>query len=162
MEQEITKMPFRGFYGNYQHNLDAKGRAFITAKFKDGLEPGFMLTKGLENCLAGYQYDVWHKMALDLRDIPDTDVDGVRFKRYFFGSAIECEVDKQGRFSIPQGLRDYAQLTKEICFVGMMDHFEIWDAAKWKEASGRYDCNADIQAEKMQKYLRPSGVRDAV
>ena len=162
MEQETKKMPFRGFYGNYQHNLDAKGRAFITAKFRDGLEPGFILTKGIETCLIGYQYDEWQKLANNLSGIPFTDEDGRSFKRFFIGNAVECEVDKQGRFNIPQNLRDYAQLIKEICFVGMMDHFEIWDAAKWKEASGRYDCNADIQAEKMQKYLTPSGIRDAV
>ena len=162
MEQEITKTPFRGFYGNYQHNLDAKGRAFITAKFKDGLDSGFMLAKGLDDCLVGYQHDKFHEMVNYLKEIPFTDLDGREFKRFFSGHAVDCEVDKQGRFSIPQNLRDYAGLTKDICFVGMIDHFEIWDAEKWRKASEHYDCNAEIQAEKMQKYLKPTGVREAV
>ena len=162
MEQEITKTPFRGFYGNYQHNLDAKGRAFITAKFKDGLDSGFMLAKGLDSCLIGYQYDKFDVMMNRLKDIPYTDFDGRGFNRYFAGFAVDCEVDKQGRFSIPQSLRDYAGLTKDICFVGMIDHFEIWDAEKWKKASEQYDRNAEIQAEKMQKYLSPTSAREAV
>lgn len=161
MEQEDIKS-FRGFYGNHLHSLDIKNRAFIPAKFKDGLGASFMLTKGLDTCLFGYQTDKWDKITEDLADIPFTDGDGREFLRFFIGNAVDCEVDKQGRFGVPQSLRDYAQLTKDICFVGMMDHFEIWDAARWKEASGKYDCNADTKAEKMQKYLKNGRKIDSV
>lgn len=153
---EEKKSAFRGFYGSHQHTLDAKNRAFVPSRFKDGLADGFMLTKGLDSCLFGYQYAEWDKFVELLKDIPFTDSDGREFVRFFIGNAVECEVDKQGRFVVPQNLRDHAQLTKDLCFVGLMDHFEIWDSAKWKEASGRYDCNAGVQAEKMQKYLKPA------
>jgi MraZ protein len=139
-----------------------KNRAFVPSKFKEGLVSGFMLTKGLDSCLFGYQYEEWEKFTNRLKDIPFTDSDGREFIRFFIGNAIDCEVDKQGRFGIAQNLREHAQLSKELCFVGMMDHFEIWDSAKWKEASGRYDCNADIQAEKMQKYLKSAATSGAV
>ena len=169
MEQEIKensmeekKAAFRGFYGNHHHTLDAKNRAFVPAKFKDGLDSVFMLTKGIEKCLVGYQVAEWEKYVEHLKQIPFTDRDGRNFVRLFAGNAIDCEVDKQGRFSIPQSLREYGQLTKEICFVGLMDHFEIWDSAVWAEVSGRLDYDADIQAEKMQKYLKPSLESSAV
>jgi MraZ protein len=160
--RENRKISFRGFYGNHQHTLDVKNRAFVPAKFKDGLVSGFMLTKGLDTCLFGYQYEEWQRFMRRLQDIPFTDSDGREFIRFFIGNAVDCEVDKQGRFNIPSNLREHAQLTKDLCFVGMMDHFEVWDSARWKEASGRYDCNADIQAEKMQKYLKASSSIDAV
>jgi len=155
-DQAEKKAVFRGFYGNYQHTLDLKNRAFVPAKFKDGLGSRFMLTKGLDTCLIGYHDDDWKNMTASLVDIPFTDGDGRSFIRFFIGSAVDSEVDKQGRFGIPQNLRDYAHLTKDICFIGMMDHFEIWDSAKWREESGKYDSSADIQAEKMQKYLKRS------
>ena len=163
MEQEgIVKTDFRGFYGNHQHSLDVKNRAFVPSKFKDGLGSRFMLTKGLDTCLFGFHDDEWKKVTTNLKEIPFTDGDGREFLRFFVGSAEDCEVDRQGRFGIPQSLRDYAQLTKDICFVGMMDHFEVWDSARWKEASGKYDAGADIHAEKMQKYLKPAPKADCV
>jgi MraZ protein len=162
VEPEIKKTIFRGFFGNYQHTLDVKNRAFVPSKFKEGLGSGFMLTKGLDTCLFGYHDDEWSKMTDNLGDIPFTDGDGREFVRFFIGNAVECEVDRQGRFGIPQSLRDYAQLAKEIYFVGMIGHFEIWDSSKWKEASSKYDCSADMKAEKMQKYLRRPKTSDAV
>ena len=156
MEQETKKTLFRGFYGNYQHNLDTKGRAFVTAKFKDGLEGGFMLAKGPEYCLNGYQYDKWQIIVDKLQMKQYDDDDAQKFYRFFVGHAVDCEVDSQGRFTIPSTLREYANLTKDISFVGMIDHFEIWDAAKWKEISNRYDHNVDVLSEKMRIYLRPS------
>jgi MraZ protein len=160
VEQEVKEISFRGFYGNHHHTIDVKNRAFVPAKFKDGLASGFMLTKGIEHCLSGYPFDEWEKMTNKIKDIPFTDTAGREFIRFFSSNAESCDVDKQGRFSISQSLREYAQLTKEICFIGMMDHFEIWDSGKWRDESNRYDCNAEIQAEKMQKYIRSSGESD--
>jgi MraZ protein len=160
--QEAQKSRFRGFYGNHHHSLDAKNRAFAPAKFKDHLTSGFVLTKGLDNCIFGYRLDEWFKLADNLCEIPFTDGDGRAFNRNFLGNAEDCDIDRQGRFSIPQNLREYAKLTKDISFVGMMDHFEIWDSARWKEANVIYDFSAEERAEKMQKYLKPSKPVDAV
>jgi MraZ protein len=133
--------------------LDAKGRAFVPAKFKDGLNPRFMLTKGLGNCLVGYPMDEWLTLTKKLRGIPLSDREGSEFKGFFIGSAFCCEPDPQWRFGIDSKLREYAQLTKEIVFVGQIDYFQVWDAARWNDVSAKYDSNADVLAEKMQKYL---------
>jgi len=153
VEQESSERPFRGFFGHYNHALDVKNRAFIPAKFRGGLAPGFMLTKGIDTCLIGYPFEDWHRIVNNFKKVPFTDAAGREFIRFFNGSVYDCDVDKQMRFCIPLELREYAQLNKDICFVGMIDYFEIWDSARWKEASSKYDGNASLQAEKMQKYL---------
>ena len=155
MEQGEAKSAVRRFAGNYLHTLDAKNRAFIPKKYKDALAPVFVITKGPDTCLFGYQNDAWEQMLANLEEIPFTDSEGREFIRNFVGYSADCEVDSQGRFVIPLELREYAKLTKEITFVGAIDHIEIWDSALRKDGSARYDRNADIHAEKMQKYLKP-------
>ena len=144
---------FRGFYGNFKHSLDAKGRIAVPVKFRDGLGATFMLTKGNDECLVCYSHDEWNAIAEKLDNIPFTDREGREFARHVFGSAQDCEVDKQGRVNINEDLRAYASLIKDVCFVGMRKHFEIWDTERHKAASGKYDGHADVLAEKMQKYL---------
>ncbi|MCL2060461.1 MAG: division/cell wall cluster transcriptional repressor MraZ [Oscillospiraceae bacterium] len=155
MEQETKISSFRGFFGNHHHTIDVKNRAFVPAKFRDGLASGFMLTKGFETCLIGYSNEEWHKMMVNYSTAPKLETDCRDFIRGFSGNSHECEVDKQGRFSIPQYLQEYAKITKDFCFVGMIDHFEIWDSALWREENIKYDRSADVKAEKMQKYLKP-------
>lgn len=153
MEQEDRKFTFRGFYGNHHHSLDVKNRAFVPAKFKQALSSGFMLTKGFDNCLHGYTFEEWDKLTSRFDPIPFTNSDGRKFKRSFVGNATDVEVDKQMRFLIPQDLREYAHLSKEICFIGMKDYFEIWDSESLRKLNVEYDINAEELAEKMQKYL---------
>ena len=153
VEQEVEQRQFRGFFGNYQHSLDIKGRVFIPSKYRDGLASCFMLTKGLDGCLVVYSMKEWDTITVKLERIPITDKAGREFVRFFFANATECEMDKQGRIGISQDLRDYAGLVKDVCFAGARNYVEVWDYGKWKNNSNGYDSNADELAEKMQKYL---------
>ena len=153
MEQTTEKKQFRGFFGNYRHSVDAKGRVFIPSNYRKGLSSCFMLTKGLDRCLVAYSMEEWDKIAEVLGKIPFTDRSGREFARFFFSSAIDCEPDKQGRICIPQELREYAELEKDVCFTGAKTYVEIWNYDRWKSNSSVYDSNADVLAEKMQKYL---------
>ena len=144
---------FRGFYGNFRHSLDTKGRIAVPVKFRGGLGELFMLAKGNDDCLVGYALDEWEAIAERLGRIPVTDREGREFARHVFGSAQDCEVDKQGRVNINEDLRAYANLSKDVCFVGVRRYFEIWDSDRYRSASGKYDGHADVLAEKMQKYL---------
>ena len=152
MEEEVKKNKFRGFFGNYQHSLDTKGRVFIPAKFREGLEDSFMLTKGLDDCLIAYSFVEWDKFTRNLEKVPFTDVDARELRRQIYSSAIECEQDKQGRILINTDLRDLVGLTKDVSFVGTMDNFEIWDQQKWIESKQKFG-DTQVLAEKMQKYL---------
>jgi len=124
------------FYGEYQHSVDAKGRVIIPSKFREGLGEKFILTKGLDNCLFAYSLEEWSNLEAKLRSLPFTDKDVRAFVRFFFAGAAEVEVDKQGRILIPQNLREYAGLEKDVYIIGVSTRVEVWDKSKWESYSG--------------------------
>lgn len=119
------------FMGEYQHNLDSKGRIIVPAKFRDGLGESFVITRGLDNCLFAYPMDEWKILEEKLKKLPLTKKAARSFTRFFLSGASECEIDKQGRINIPQSLRTYANLTKECIVIGVSNRIEIWDQAQW-------------------------------
>lgn len=137
------------FYGEYQHSVDQKGRVIVPSKFREGLGESFIVTKGLDNCLFAYSSDEWTNLENKLKALPFTDKDVRAFVRFFFAGATECEVDKQGRILIPQNLREYAKLEKDIYVIGVSTRVEIWDKSSWESYSGDDNIGADKIAEKM-------------
>lgn len=137
------------FYGEYQHIIDPKGRVIVPSRFRDGLGEKFILTKGLDNCLFVYSSQEWSNLETKLKALPFTDKDVRSFVRFFFAGATECEVDKQGRILIPQNLREYAGLEKDVCVIGVSTRVEVWDKDKWGKYSGEDNVSADKIAEKM-------------
>jgi len=101
------------FMGEHQHNIDAKGRLFIPARFREDLGDSFVLTKGLDGCLFAYTREEWDALEQKLKTLPFTKGDARAFVRFFFSGAATCEVDKQGRILIPGNLREFAQLEKD-------------------------------------------------
>ncbi len=137
------------FYGEYQHTIDPKGRAIVPSKFREGLGEKFILTKGLDGCLFAYSSEEWTSLENKLKSLPFTDKDVRAFIRFFFSGATECEVDKQGRILIPQNLREYAALEKEIYIIGVSSRVEIWKKAAWEAYNSDDNISADKIAEKM-------------
>ncbi len=121
------------FMGEYQHNIDIKGRMIVPAKFRDGLGESFVLTRGLDQCLFAYPMEEWKVLEEKLKKLPLTKKDARTFTRFFFSGAIECEVDKQGRINIPQTLRTYSNLEKECIIIGVSNRVEVWAKDKWDE-----------------------------
>lgn len=136
------------FMGEYQHSIDAKGRVIIPSKFRDELGDKFVLTRGLDNCLFIFPQEEWQKFEEKLLNLPVASKDARAFVRYFFSSAIECEIDKQGRLTIPQNLKDHARIEKEIVTIGVMSRVEIWSKQEW-ESYGEENLGYDEIAEKM-------------
>jgi len=137
------------FYGEYQHTVDPKGRAIVPSKFREGLGEKFILTKGLDSCLFAYSSEEWTSLENKLKTLPFTDKDVRAFIRFFFSGATECEVDKQGRILIPQNLREYATLEKDISIIGVSSRVEIWNKTTWENYSSDDNISADKIAEKM-------------
>ena len=111
------------FYGEYQHTLDQKGRAIIPSKFREGLGPQFILTKGLDSCLFAYSLSEWLRIEEKLKALPFTDKDVRSFVRFFFRELLNV-IDKQGRILVPVNLREYAHLKGYIyirCFFKSRD-----------------------------------------
>ncbi len=117
--------------GEYSHNLDAKGRIIVPAKFRENLGETFVLTRGLDRCLFVYPEVEWRLLEDKLKQLPLTKKDARKFTRFFLSGATELEIDKQGRISIPQPLRTYANLSKQCTVIGVSNRIEIWDADEW-------------------------------
>ncbi len=107
------------FMGEYDHQLDTKGRMIIPSKFRYDLNERFIITRGLDKCLFGYTLDEWQQIEEKMKTLPMTKKDARKFMRMFFSGAVEVELDKQGRINIPQNLRKYANLTKECTVISV-------------------------------------------
>lgn len=116
--------------GEYQYTLDAKGRIMVPAKIKDDLGGQFILAKGLDNCLFMYPIEGWMKLEERIRD--SSMVESRSVARFLFASAVQVETDKQGRFLIPQYLREYAGLDKDVTIIGASVRAEIWSKERWE------------------------------
>lgn len=120
------------FTGEYKHSVDAKNRLSIPSKFREKLGGSFFMTKGLDHCLFIFPEAEWEQFVAKLKALPVTNPQARAFARTFFSGAVECEVDKQGRILIPQNLRDYASIDKEVYVNGAGARVEIWEAQKWE------------------------------
>ena len=116
--------------GEFQHNIDAKGRLFIPAKFREELGKMFIITKGLDGCLFVYSASAWEVLEDNINQLPLSK--SRNLQRFFFSSAADCVPDAQGRVLIPQNLREYAALQKEVPIIGVSGRVEIWNTARWK------------------------------
>ncbi len=87
--------------GEYSHTIDSKGRMIVPAKFRTELGERFIVTKGFDGCLYGYSISEWQSIEEKVKTLPlITGKDARNFTRFFFSSAIECELDSQGRILI--------------------------------------------------------------
>ena len=121
------------FMGEFQHNIDTKGRVIVPAKFREGLGERFVVTRGLDRCLFAYPLEEWKLLENKLKKLPLTKKDARAFTRFFFSGAVECEVDKQGRINIPQPLRQYAKLEKACVVIGVSNRIEFWAEDSWED-----------------------------
>ncbi len=113
--------------GEFHHNIDEKGRLVIPTKFREELQNNFIITKGLEKCLCIYTQDSFNNLVRQIDALSFTKKDVRTFTRFFYSSANECEMDKNGRINIVNNLKSYAELEKECIIVGVNDHAEIWN-----------------------------------
>ncbi|MDD6038034.1 MAG: division/cell wall cluster transcriptional repressor MraZ [bacterium] len=123
------------FTGEYNHSIDAKGRVIVPSKFREQLGEEFVVTKGLDGCLFVYPKEEWTSIEEKFRNVPLTTKDARKFSRFFFSGAATCEVDKQGRILLPNNLREYADLQKDIVSAGVLNRVEIWSKERWLDNS---------------------------
>ncbi|PSK96814.1 MraZ protein [Murinocardiopsis flavida] len=119
------------FLGTHSPRLDEKGRLFLPAKYRDELSGGLVITKGQERCLYAFPMGEFHRITDALRTAPVTAKAVRDYSRVFFASASDEVPDKQGRITIPAGLRAYAGLERDCVVIGANTRLEIWDAAAW-------------------------------
>jgi MraZ protein len=120
------------FIGTYEHSLDPKGRVILPRKFRDELGQDMVFTKGIERCLYVFPLAEFQAFADKLRSLPLTERPSRDFVRVFVAGASQESADAQGRVVIPQPLREYASLTKDVVVVGQLSRIEIWDRGEWE------------------------------
>ncbi len=135
--------------GEYEHSLDVKGRLILPVKIREILGEKFIITKGLDGCLFGFSKSEWSNFEEKLKTLPLTNKNARDFVRFFLSGAIECEIDKQGRFLIASNLREYASLEKEIVIIGIGTRIELWNKGKWKNYNNKDNISADDIAQNM-------------
>lgn len=121
------------FIGEYRHSLDTKGRLAIPVKFRDALERGAVVTKGIDRCLVLYPLKEWNMLAERISQLPPNQADARAYSRSTFAAAMDVECDKQGRIIVPEYLRTYAQMKKNLILAGLYNRLELWDEAVWQE-----------------------------
>lgn len=132
---EVSAVEIANFFGTFTPKLDDKGRLFLPAKFRPRLEGGIVLTRGQENCIFGWTPESFNEFTDRVRTAPFTNKKSRNFLRMLFSGASSELPDKQGRISVPQVLRDWAQLERDCVVVGAMDRIEIWDSERWNAFS---------------------------
>ncbi|MBQ8541243.1 MAG: division/cell wall cluster transcriptional repressor MraZ [Clostridia bacterium] len=119
--------------GEYNHNLDAKGRIILPSKLREEIGDTFYVTRYFESCLAVFSVEEFERLGKSMQSLPGNMRDVRRIQRVIITGAHLCEVDKQGRFVVPPQLRTHAGLEKELVIVGNGTHAEIWDSNRWNE-----------------------------
>ncbi len=127
------------FLGEYQHALDDKGRVVLPRKFRDDLEKGCVITKGQEHCIYVFTMDRWQEEMEKVSKLPRTNRRARDFSRSFFAGASDQKLDRQGRVAIPENLRRFASLEKDVTVVGVADYIEIWSTSAWDDAVAEAD-----------------------
>lgn len=139
------------FIGEYQHNLDSKGRVAVPAKFREQLKEGTIITRGLDRCLFVFSKSEWETLAKKLVALPLAQANSRAFVRLMLAGAMDAELDNQGRILIPDYLRDYAGLKKKVVVAGLYSRVEIWDGENWKRYKSKTESSSDEIAEKLSE-----------
>ena len=124
------------FIGEFQVSFTGLGRIVLPKKIRELLKGNsFIVTKGFDKCLAGFDKQDWEDRANELLQVSLLEQENLDKRRFVFSSASSLEIDEQGRFVIPKNLLEFAGVSKKVVIIGVGDHFEFWDEEKWVEKS---------------------------
>lgn len=124
------------FSGKHYYTVDSKGRIIIPAPYREiifaNYSPRLYVTNALfDKCLYLYPVEEWNKLQEFIKSKPRSDEAIKFFMRRVIASAMEVEMDKQGRILIPYALREDAQINEDVVIVGQIDRIEIWNKEEW-------------------------------
>ncbi len=130
------------FRGRYQHSLDDKGRVAIPQRFRESLESqeknvSLVVTVEPDECLVVYPESAWRELEEKVSSLPQMNEDLKTYLRFTIGWATDVQPDRQGRILIPQPLREFAHLERDVWFVGLLNKFEIWNGDRLDQMTGK-------------------------
>ena len=137
------------FIGEYQANIDEKGRIAVPAKFRALLKKTVVITRGLDQSLFLYNIDEWKKLAGKLASLPISTSNTRAFSRLMLAGAMDVEIDKQGRITLPGYLKEFAKVQKKIVFAGLFNRVEIWSEELWQAYKAQTERDSNSIAEQL-------------
>ncbi|MBI4138931.1 division/cell wall cluster transcriptional repressor MraZ [Candidatus Uhrbacteria bacterium] len=137
------------FIGEFHHTLDEKGRLAVPIKFRAALAAGAVVTRGLDRSLFLYPKEAWATLAQKLAALPLSQADTRAFARLMLAGAMEAEVDKSGRITVPEYLREYAGIAKDVAVTGLYDRIEIWSEETWRDYAVKTERDSADIAERL-------------
>ena len=141
------------FIGEYKHSIDQKGRLAIPFKFRALLKKGCIVTKGLDNCLFLYTKQQWNRMAEKMSRLPFNKANDRAMARHFLAGAMEVGFDKQGRITLPEYLRIFAELKNKVIIAGLYDRLEIWNQTAWEKYKQSTEKESNAIAEALDNII---------
>ena len=139
------------FIGEYSYTIDQKRRMAVPAKFRKILGRGGVVTRGIDNCLVLYSNDEWQKLANKLQDLPAAKGEARGFVRIVMSGATDVKFDKLGRILIPDYLKKYAKLKKNVVIIGLGNRIEVWDEKKWQNYKTKTETQIGDIVEKLEE-----------
>jgi MraZ protein len=120
-------MPF----GDFQYAVDDKGRVIVPPAFRDFVEDGMVVTRGMEGCLYVFPLAAWQRIETRLTELPLTDPEARNFVRFFYSGAAKAKLDSAGRITLPSTLRSFAEVESNVVVAGAPNRLEIWNEDRW-------------------------------
>ncbi len=137
------------FIGEYQVSLDEKGRLAIPIKFRNLLKSKVVVTRGLDQSLFLYNINEWKKLAEKLASLPISTSNTRAFSRMMLAGAMDLEMDKQGRITLPGYLKDFARIGKKAVVAGLYNRIEIWSEELWQTYKKQTEKDSNEIAEQL-------------
>lgn len=135
--------------GEYKHTIDTKKRLAIPSKLRRELGAKAVITRGLDNCLFVFPLNQWNKLVEKLSKLPLGQRDTRGFIRLMLAGASDVKLDRLGRILVPDYLKQYAGLKKNVVIAGVFNRLEIWDEAKWNLFKQSTEKEVDNMAERL-------------
>jgi MraZ protein len=135
--------------GQYEHTIDNKKRLALPAKFRGELGDKVIITRGIDGCLALFTQQQWKIESDKWGGLTISQAESRSFARMMLAGAMEVALDKLGRILIPDYLKQYASLKKNIVICGLSNRLEIWDSAKWETYKKKAEKGVDEIVSKL-------------
>jgi MraZ protein len=136
--------------GEHEHTIDDKNRVTLPSRFRHDFAEGVVVTRGIDRCLFVFTPTEWEGfVSAQLAELSPFSREARQMRRYLFSAAIETELDRQGRLTLPAALMRYAKLERDIVVAGVQDHVEIWDRAAWRTHLEEVEGSAEDVAERL-------------
>lgn len=139
------------FIGEYTYSIDQKKRLAVPSKFRAELGKKAVVTRGIDKCLVVYPLKEWAKLAKKLESLPSSQTDAREFVRLMLSGAVDVGLDKLGRILIPDYLKKYASLKKNVAILGLSNKIEIWDEKGWQDFKKKTETAVGDIAERLKE-----------